>query len=127
MAKMSIKIDIDTLAKEIKVTDDAGNDRTLSGITIVGGDPESGQFYLFSEGNSAATGWALAKGYKWSIMTDHPAGPFYKRMYMHFLQWVAAFHGWTMGTEITGKQLLEKWTQEDLAIAIEEGKTSKFN
>lgn len=127
MAKMSIKIDIDTVAKEIRVTDDAGSDRILKGITVIGGDPESGQFYLFSEGNSAATGWGLAKGYQWSVMTDHPAGPFYQRMYYHFLQWVATFHGWTMGHQISPKDLLERWTEEDTARAIEEGKKSTIN
>lgn len=127
MGQLSIQIDIDTGKKEIKIKDNSGNEHNLKGISVVGGDFESGEFYIFAEGSASDVGWALAHGYKWSLMSKHPVGKYYKRIYLHFLQWIATFYGWTMGTEITGNDLLEKWTKEDIAKAVEESKTFKFN
>ncbi len=127
MGKLSIKIDVDTATKEIRVTDDAGSDRTLKSIIVVGGDYQSGAFYLFSEGSSSDAGWALSNSYKWARMTDHPAGPYYQKVFNHFLKWIATFLGFTASPNITGTELLERWSKEDTDRAIEEGKNTTFN
>ena len=127
MGKLIIHIEVDTTAKEIIITDDIGNKRNLQSIVVVGGDYESGDFYLFSQGSASDAGWSIANSYKWSRLTDSPVGVYYQRIFNHFLKWMATFFGWSTGQQISPKDLLEKWGAEDMAKAIEEGKNSTFN
>jgi hypothetical protein len=45
--KLAIRIEVDPVAGEIIVEDDAGNRRLLKSIVMFGGDAERGILYLF--------------------------------------------------------------------------------
>lgn len=106
---MKIEIDVDTSKQEIVIKDDAGNERSVKSILIVGGDAASKSFYLFGWGSSADAGWALAHSLRAT------ADPFYKKVFTHFMQWIATWMGFLLheAEQADAEEILKRWDEED--------------
>lgn len=106
---MKIEIDVEASKKEITIKDDAGNERLVKSVLVCGGDAESGRFYLFGWGSSSDAGWALAH----SLRATND--PFYKRVFNHFMQWIAAWLGFNTKDKniVDPEEVLKRWEDED--------------
>lgn len=109
MASITIKIEVDSTKKDIHITDDAGNEKHLQSVILCGGDATTREFYLFGWGAASDAAWALANSFR---MTQDP---FYKKVFIHFTQWVAQFLGLDTKQKniVEGEELVDRWDKED--------------
>ncbi len=121
MAAITITIEVDAAKKDICIKDDAGNEKHLQSVILCGGDATTREFYLFGWGSAADAAWALANSFR----ATHD--PFYKKVFVHFSQWVAQFLGIDTRQKnyVDGNELADRWESEDVANA-EKDKT-KWN
>lgn len=121
MAAITIKIEVDVAKKDICITDDAGNEKHLQSVIICGGDATTKKFYLFGWGSAADAAWALANSFRAT------SDPFYKRVFIHFTQWIATFLGLETRDKnyVEGEELADRWEKEFAADA--EKDKSKWN
>lgn len=118
--KLTITVEVDCHGEGIVVRDDQGHERQLKSVLVTGGGVEEGTFYLFGWGSSADLGWALAEGYRYSLLSPRTGAKFYSRVFAHLTRWIAQFHGWTLVQPVDPRVVLERWEAEDVAKAAEE-------
>ena len=109
--KLAIRIEVDPVAGEIIVEDDAGNRRLLKSIVMFGGDAERGILYLFGWGASADAAWAYKEGFLHACECDDAhMKNFYKQCACHIAQCLCprSFH-----QEVDAEELADLWEAED--------------
>ena len=107
----TVTIAVDTETREIRIRDDAGNERSLRSAIVFGGDAESGAFYLFGWGGSADAAWAFKQGFLHADESGDPAyRNFYRQCACHLAQAVSpdAFR-----QEAEADEVLDRWQAED--------------
>lgn len=109
LASIKIVIEVDAAKKDICITDDAGNEKHLQSVILCGGDATTREFYLFGWGSASDAAWALANSFRAT------QDPFYKRVFVHFTQWVAQFMGFDTRQKnvVEGDELADRWDEED--------------
>lgn len=111
MSKFTVTVEVDTEKKSIVIKDDAGNEKYVESVIVSGGDAQSNKFYLFGWGSAADLGWALATGF------NSTGDPFYRKVFVHFTEWVTRFMGLKKDSiPIESQEILdviEKWEVED--------------
>jgi len=108
LAAITIKVEVNDGKKEICITDDAGNEKHLQSVIVCGGDATSREFYLFGWGSASDAAWALANSFRAT------SDPFYKKVFIHFTQWVAKFLGFETQQKnyVDGNELANRWEKE---------------
>jgi hypothetical protein len=110
--KLTITIVVDPDAREIVVSDDAGNRRAIKSIMIFGGDAESGALYLLGWGASADAAWAFKEGYLRALESgDAHYRSFYKQCACHIVQCIDPGE---LKSKVDAAKTLERWSLEDL-------------
>lgn len=108
MASITIVIKVDAANKDIRITDDAGNEKHLQSVIVCGGDAATEKFYLFGWGSASDAAWALANSFR--VSQD----PFYKKVFTHFTQWIVTFMGLAQPKNVVdSKELADRWDAED--------------
>ncbi len=108
LASIKIVIEVDAAKKDICITDDAGNEKHLQSVILCGGDATTREFYLFGWGSASDAAWALANSFRAT------QDPFYKRVFIHFTQWVVTFMGLAQPKNVVdGEELADRWEDED--------------
>jgi len=113
LASITITIEVDAAKKDICIKDDAGNEKHLQSVILCGGDATSREFYLFGWGSAADAAWSLANSFRAT------SDPFYKKVFIHFTQWVAKFLGFDTQQKnyVDGNELADRWEKEFEAAA----------
>jgi hypothetical protein len=110
--KFAITIEVDPETREIKVRDDAGNERSLKSMMIFGGNAEAGDLYLFGWGASADAAWAFRQGFLHSEESGDPGyRNFYRQCACHFVEAACPDE---LRPDVDPGEVLERWKAGDL-------------
>lgn len=109
--KFHITVEVDPEAREITIRDGGGNERTVKGVVLLGGDAEAGTLYLFGWGSAADAAWAYKQGFLHAHRSGDPSyRSFYKQCACHLAQCLCPD---VFRREADPEELLDRWEGED--------------
>lgn len=124
---LKIRIEIDREREKITITDDAGNNKKLKGIMIIGVGTDD--FYMVGIGDHQKVAYAFGEGLVCGLAHNQAIGDnWYDTFFKHLLYEIAKQAGIRPENEITTEEALKKFEADIMNVSTDNGNKKKvFN
>jgi hypothetical protein len=118
---MTITIEVVGGEERVKISDSAGNEKSVNGFAMFGSNPDSGELYVFSWGFAHAAAHAVSEGLTAACNRgDEWYQSFYRCLLSHMVSKTGGTH--PPGQTLDAEEVLRRWEKEDQAKADAEVK-----